>query len=160
MAKCGRKQRDGAVDLYIKYERCAADVIRERGYPGKGSLLSWYADRLEEECNRRSLQSRGTLQALQRRAETGRGGPLPRIQQAARPHPHADARLSQKQDAAHGVDRRAGSRPAQDAESCGMIGGDGINDESGKTSPVPRRLRIFFMHDCIMCQIYAMYKFV
>ena len=49
MAKYSREQRDRAVDLYIKYERCAADVIRELGHPGKGVLLSWYADRLEEE---------------------------------------------------------------------------------------------------------------
>ena len=49
MAKYSRKQRDRAVDLYIKYERCAAGVIRELGYPSKGVLLSWYADRLEEE---------------------------------------------------------------------------------------------------------------
>lgn len=49
MAKCSREQRDRAVDLYIKYERCAADVIHELGYPSKGALLSWYADRLEEE---------------------------------------------------------------------------------------------------------------
>ena len=49
MAKYSREQRDRAVDLYIKYERCAADVIHELGYPSKGALLSWYADRLEEE---------------------------------------------------------------------------------------------------------------
>lgn len=49
MARYSREQRDRAVDLYIKYERCAADVIHELGYPGKGALLSWYADRLEEE---------------------------------------------------------------------------------------------------------------
>ena len=49
MAKYSREQRDRAVDLYVKYERCAADVIRELGYPSKGALLSWYADRLEEE---------------------------------------------------------------------------------------------------------------
>lgn len=49
MAKYSREQRDRAVDLYIKYERCAADVIRELGYPSKGVLPSWYADRLEEE---------------------------------------------------------------------------------------------------------------
>ena len=28
MAKCSKEQRDRAVDLYIKYERCAADVDR------------------------------------------------------------------------------------------------------------------------------------
>lgn len=48
MAKYGREQRGRAVDLYVRYERCAADVIRELGHPGKGALLSWYADRLEE----------------------------------------------------------------------------------------------------------------
>lgn len=62
--------------------------------------------------HRRPLQARGTLQALQRRAETGRGGPLPRIRQAARPY-HADAGISEKQGAAHGVDRRARARPTQ-----------------------------------------------
>ena len=49
MAKYSREQRGRAVDLYIKYERCAADVIRELGHPGKGVLPSWYAGRLEEE---------------------------------------------------------------------------------------------------------------
>ena len=49
MAKYSKEQRDRAVDLYIKYEHCAADVIRELGYPSKVALLSWYAGRLEEE---------------------------------------------------------------------------------------------------------------
>ena len=49
MARYSREQRDRAVDLYIKYEHSAADVIHELGYPSKGALLSWYADRLEEE---------------------------------------------------------------------------------------------------------------
>ena len=49
MAKYSKEQRDRAVDLYIKYEHSAADVIHELGYPSKGALLSWYADRLEEE---------------------------------------------------------------------------------------------------------------
>ena len=49
MAKYSKEQRDRAVDLYIKYERCAADVIRELGYPSRGSLWMWHKDRLEEE---------------------------------------------------------------------------------------------------------------
>ena len=36
MAEYSREQRDRAVDLYIKYERCAADVIHELGYPSRG----------------------------------------------------------------------------------------------------------------------------
>ena len=49
MARYSREQHDRAVDLYIKYKHSAADVIHELGYPSKGALLSWYADRLEEE---------------------------------------------------------------------------------------------------------------
>ena len=49
MAKCSKEQRDRAVDLYIKYERYAADVIRELGYPSRGMLPVWYRERLEEE---------------------------------------------------------------------------------------------------------------
>ena len=52
MARYGREQRGRAVDLYVRYERCAVDVIRELGHPGKGALLSWYADQLEEERTR------------------------------------------------------------------------------------------------------------
>ncbi|WP_025221212.1 hypothetical protein [Bifidobacterium breve] len=47
MAKCGRKQHDRAVCLYITYERCAADVIRELGYPSRGALWMWCKDRLK-----------------------------------------------------------------------------------------------------------------
>ena len=49
MAKYGKEQRDRAVDLYIRYERCAADVIHELGYPSRGMLPVWYRERLEEE---------------------------------------------------------------------------------------------------------------
>lgn len=49
MARCSREQRDRAVDLYVRYERCAADVIRELGYPSRGMLPVWYRERLEEE---------------------------------------------------------------------------------------------------------------
>lgn len=49
MAKYSKEQRDRAVDLYIRYERCAADVIHELGYPSRGMLLVWYRERLEEE---------------------------------------------------------------------------------------------------------------
>ena len=49
MARYSKEQRDRAVGLYIRYERCAADVIRELGYPGSGMLPVWYRKRLEEE---------------------------------------------------------------------------------------------------------------
>lgn len=48
MAKYSKEQRDRAVDLYVRYERCAADVIRELGYPSRGMLPVWYRERLEE----------------------------------------------------------------------------------------------------------------
>lgn len=44
-----RQQRERAVDLYIKYEHSAADVIHELGYPSRTILYVWYRDRLEEE---------------------------------------------------------------------------------------------------------------
>lgn len=44
-----RQQRERAVDLYIKYERSAADVIHELGYPSRTILYVWYRERLEEE---------------------------------------------------------------------------------------------------------------
>ena len=49
MAKYSKERRDRAVDLYIRYERCAADVIHELGYPSRGMLPVWYRERLEEE---------------------------------------------------------------------------------------------------------------
>ena len=84
MAKYSKEQRDRAVDLYVRYERCAADVIHELGYPSRGMLPVWYRERLEE-----------TVPAVHGRAETGRSGPLPRTRQASEAH-HARARLSEK----------------------------------------------------------------
>lgn len=49
MVKYSKEQRDRAVDLYVRYERCAADVIHELGYPSRGMLPVWYRGRLEEE---------------------------------------------------------------------------------------------------------------
>ena len=39
MAKCHKEQHDKAMDLYIKYERCAANIIRETGYPKSKELI-------------------------------------------------------------------------------------------------------------------------
>ena len=38
-----------AIELYIKYDKCAADVIHELGYPNPKSLKSWYWEYLEEQ---------------------------------------------------------------------------------------------------------------
>ena len=59
MAKYSKERRDRAVDLYVRYERCAADVIRELGYPSRGMLPVWYRERLEEErTGRRSTRGK------------------------------------------------------------------------------------------------------
>ena len=39
MAKYTREQRQRAVELYVKYEGCAADVIRELGYPSREAFV-------------------------------------------------------------------------------------------------------------------------
>ena len=48
MAKYTREQRQRAVELYVKYECCAADVIRELGYPSREALRMWHRDWLDE----------------------------------------------------------------------------------------------------------------
>ena len=59
MAKYNKERRDRAVDLYVRYERCAADVIHELGYPSRGMLPVWYRERLEEErAGRRSTRGK------------------------------------------------------------------------------------------------------
>ena len=49
MAKYTREQRQRAVELYVKYECCAADVIRELGYPSREALRMWHRDWLDEQ---------------------------------------------------------------------------------------------------------------
>ncbi len=49
MAKYTREQRQRAVELYVKYECCAADVIRELGYPSRETLRMWHRDWLDEQ---------------------------------------------------------------------------------------------------------------
>ncbi|WP_240542196.1 hypothetical protein [Bifidobacterium sp. CP2] len=48
MARYTREQRRRAVELYVRYECCAADVIRELGYPSREALRMWHRDWLEE----------------------------------------------------------------------------------------------------------------
>ncbi|WP_288440656.1 transposase [uncultured Bifidobacterium sp.] len=48
MARYSREQRRRAVGLCERYGHSAADVIRELGCPGKGALLMWYREWLEE----------------------------------------------------------------------------------------------------------------
>ena len=48
MARYTREQRRRAVGLYVRYECCAADVIRELGYPSREALRMWHHDWLEE----------------------------------------------------------------------------------------------------------------
>lgn len=49
MAKYTREQRQRAVGLYVEYECCAADVIRELGYPSREALRMWHRDWLDEQ---------------------------------------------------------------------------------------------------------------
>ena len=44
-----RVKRTKAVELYIKYDKSAATVIRELGYPDRHTLRSWYEMYLEEQ---------------------------------------------------------------------------------------------------------------
>jgi putative transposase len=42
-----KEERETAILLYIKYDKCAADVIRELGYPDRKTLAGWYKTYLE-----------------------------------------------------------------------------------------------------------------
>lgn len=44
MAKYSKEQRRRAVELYVRYECRAADVIRELGYPSREALRMWHRD--------------------------------------------------------------------------------------------------------------------
>lgn len=44
-----REERMRAVELYIKYDKSAADAIRELGYPNRHTLRSWYEFYLREQ---------------------------------------------------------------------------------------------------------------
>ena len=41
------KERIKAVELYIKYDQCMADTIRELGYPSRNALKQWYEEYIQ-----------------------------------------------------------------------------------------------------------------
>ena len=43
-----REERMKAIELYIKYDKCISDVVRELGYPSPNMLPRWYAEYLKE----------------------------------------------------------------------------------------------------------------
>lgn len=49
MAKYSKEQRRCAVELYVRYECCAADMVRELGYPSREASRMWHRDWLEEQ---------------------------------------------------------------------------------------------------------------
>lgn len=59
-----KEERETAILLYIKYDKCAADVIRELGYPDRKTLAGWYKTYLEtgELFNRCSLRPKYSLE--------------------------------------------------------------------------------------------------
>ena len=42
-----KEEREKAISLYIKYDKCVADVIHKLGYPDRKTLISWYKIFLE-----------------------------------------------------------------------------------------------------------------
>ena len=49
MAKYSKEQRRCAVELYVRDECCAADMVRELGYPSREASRMWHRDWLEEQ---------------------------------------------------------------------------------------------------------------
>jgi transposase InsO family protein/transposase-like protein len=44
-----QEERRRAIELYIKYDKCASDVVHELGYPSRTCLYLWYKEYLEEQ---------------------------------------------------------------------------------------------------------------
>lgn len=76
-----RENRMKAIELYIKYDKSAADVIHELGYPSRNLLPRWYKTYLEEQetgvlrdrylrCPKYSLEQK--VAALEHYLENGR----------------------------------------------------------------------------------------
>ncbi|MGE5614959.1 MAG: hypothetical protein ACM3XR_11210 [Bacillota bacterium] len=42
-----KEEHEKAIMLYIKYDKCTADVIRELGYLDRKTLAGWYKTYLE-----------------------------------------------------------------------------------------------------------------
>ena len=61
------EERMKAVKLYIKYDLCAADTIRELGYPSRKMLVRWYKEYQETSDLHRhySKESRYTFEEMQ-----------------------------------------------------------------------------------------------
>lgn len=62
-----REKRMKAIELYIKYGKSAADVIRELGYPDRKTLPKWYRIYLEEQ--KTEIVPSGELRALSLQCE-------------------------------------------------------------------------------------------
>ena len=108
MAVYSKEQRDRAVDLYERYDFSPTAVIHELGYPSEPSLKAWHRDR-EHERATGEPSTRGARRAamsLHGRAETRGGRRLPLAWTLHGAHDAASG-LSEKQDAAHGMDRHA-----------------------------------------------------
>ena len=48
MAKYSKEQRRCAVELYVRYECCAADMVRELGYPSREASRMWHREVVPE----------------------------------------------------------------------------------------------------------------
>ena len=74
------EKRMKAIELYIKYDRCAADVIRKLGYPDRKTLRNWYKAYLEEQetgvtgnlgCRRKKYSQEQMVTAIEYYLEHG-----------------------------------------------------------------------------------------
>ena len=118
-AKAVRLLAEYGASYFVGDERDRRDVERSGDHSGDIGALAQPVGR----------DGRGGVEAVGR----GRDGRVHR--HARRPHGLVPGQAHQD-----GV-RHEHHGPAPQARPCGMIGGDGINDESNKTVP-PKRLRI------------------
>ena len=141
VVKYSREQRLRAVRLYEQYDRSAASVISELGYPSQPMLARWHRAWVEAgRDDGRSLDD-GRGGTLHPGAEACGGRPLPAAWTMSAAHA-ARAGLSEPRGAG-ALDRRVGAGPAPAASRAGGRGdtasGGGAVRVRGGDQPSDRR---------------------
>ena len=65
---CSREEKLKVVELFIKYDKSPASVIRELEYPCRATLYAWYEEYLANGCRMPSISAHRRYAEDQKRA--------------------------------------------------------------------------------------------
>lgn len=138
VARYTREQRLRAVRVYERYDRSAASVINELGYPSRGMLAQWHRAWVEAGRDGGGSLGDGRGGTLHVRSETRRRRSLSAAWAVSAAHP-ARAGVSEPRGVG-ALGRRAGAGTAQvvaraGGRADGAAGGGGVCVRGGYQSP-------------------------